>query len=166
LSCTDLQLGCLDLVSQIEGPAGPSAFFTKHEQQLENEYRSPERQQGNFGTVFQAPSSLDMFSLGKLIGHVFKGREQQLDPKIQQLVSLMLNPNPTMRPTPEQLLATNSFDHPLLKDIQFMEQLHLKSAEELKAFFTTFIRRLDSIPESCCSYKLLPCLTQVGRSDG
>ena len=66
----------------------------------------------------------------------------------------------------EQLLATNSFDHPLLKDIQFMEQLHLKSAEELKAFFTTFIRRLDSIPESCCSYKLLPCLTQVGRSDG
>ena len=44
-----------------------------------------------------------------------------------------------------------------------MEQLHLKSAEELKAFFTAFVARIDSIPESCCSYKLLPCLTQVRR---
>jgi hypothetical protein len=116
----------MDLVATIEGPAGPSENFTKHEKLLEDAYRSPERKQGNFSSVFSAPSSLDIYSLGQLIRTLFKGRETQLDPKLQQLVVLMANANPTMRPTPEQLLATNSFDHPLLKDIQFMEELHLK----------------------------------------
>jgi SCY1-like protein 1 len=157
----DWKLGCMDLVAAIEGPAGPSENFTKHEKLLEETYRSPERKQGNFGSVFSSPSSLDVYSLGQLIRILFKGRETTLDPKMQQLVVLMANANATMRPTPEQLLATNSFDHPLLKDIQFMEELHLKPPEELKSFFQAFAGRIDAIPKGVLEHKLLPCLTQV-----
>ncbi len=163
----DWRIGGLEAVTQHSSASALSQFVPIQAEA----YRSPEYAHGNWQEVMSgAAHSIDSWALGCLMYEAHAGSLTSPD----QLRNTQFLPKPLLSAYQKLLSASPSTrapagelpNHPYFKNSKFVElnmfveNLALKGQLEREAFLGKLPSMMDRLPDSFCTFKILPMLSQ------
>lgn len=166
----DWKLGFMDLACDV---SVDTDHFRHHETILSSAYRSPERLDGSWSEKFnrsnvdQTPnqssptlgSSIDIFSLGRVIQFVFDTLKFLEMPQcLTAPLKRMLSPDCKRRPTCSSLLRLPCFESDQLALMTSISELQLKPTSECLDVFKVIKQKADVISRAACTFKILPSI--------
>ncbi|XP_063584982.1 N-terminal kinase-like protein isoform X2 [Penaeus indicus] len=112
----------------------------------------------------------DMWGLGCLIWEVFNGlldesfslkNTQKLPKSLIETYTKLVGANPGTRPNPKDVVEDlrkpgQFFRNDLIETLLFLEEIHLKDANEKHKFFANLTPKLENIPNYIATNKILP----------
>jgi SCY1-like protein 1 len=167
----DWKVGGLDLLSALEDGL-PSALIRNNVEAQPRRYRAPEHAARKWRKGGR-PWALDAWSLGVLIDDVWQlaGRAAQ-PPKAVATIVLRLKDEgragPPRRLNPKRVVdAPYLVRHPFVKCCLFLEEVALKSPEEIVCFLHDIFAdpaTIVAFPPAACTEKILPVLLDKLRA--
>jgi SCY1-like protein 1 len=143
-------------------------------------FKAPERAAKDWAAVAQGPAlAVDAFSLAYLVCEVYAGGKDNngsmgmysassmsafasgapLVPlPLRPILARMLAALPTSRLPPARLLDADTFKHPVVGLLLFLDELALKEPAEKQRFFKSLPQVLPQVPASIAMYRILPAL--------
>eukprot|EP01083_Nonionella_stella_P072077 194099_1 len=167
----DWKLGGVELVFDVKYPA-PMEVRRNIKHLLPSPYLPMEVARDNWNGVVSKSCawSIDAWCFGCVIYECFNGslsRPQnltstgQIPKQILPEYRKLLNNNPDIRISPAKLRDSAFMNNPLVKTIDFLQNIALKSEVEMMQFFKGLAKNIDKFPKACCCYKILPILTHA-----
>lgn len=122
--------------------------------------------------------SLDAWCFACLVYDVFNGEFRnpqelsmirEIPPQFQKEYKRLLATNPMQRMNTSDILKSVYFENDVVRTMDFLDQLSVKSQQEKDEFFRDIPEKLENFPDKLAKYRILPLLVsalQFGSASG